>query len=182
MAKPEGPPAPPIPEGAQNPPVPPPPQAPHAPQQPILPLNWSHYKPKFSGKPNENTEAHLLRTNNWMNTHRSQDDDRVQRFYLTLTGEARLWYASLRLISADWIGLQNSFRQQYSKIGNTREQLFHVWRSFHFNENTETIDIYIHHIRQVATILGYQEPQILEVFKNILPTKLYWVLFPIVDL
>ena len=34
----------------------------------------------------------------------------------------------------------------------------------------------------VATLLGYGEPQILEVFKNILPTKLYWVLFPIEDL
>ena len=33
-------------------------------------------------------------------------------------------------------------------------------------------------IRQVATLLGYEEPQILEVFKNTLPTKLYWILFP----
>ena len=74
------------------------------------------------------------------------------------------------------------FRQQYSKIGNTREQLFHVGRSFHFDENVETIDAYINCIRQVATLLGYQEPQILEVFKNTLPTKLYWVLFPIMDL
>ena len=30
--------------------------------------------------------------------------------------------------------------------------------------------------------MGYEEPQILEVCKNILPTKLYWVLFPIIDL
>ena len=30
--------------------------------------------------------------------------------------------------------------------------------------------------------LGYGEPQVLEVFKNILPTKLYWILFPIEDL
>ena len=37
-------------------------------------------------------------------------------------------------------------------------------------------------IRQVATLLGYGEPQILEVFKNTLPTKLYWVLFPIENL
>ena len=74
------------------------------------------------------------------------------------------------------------FRQQYSKIGNTREQLFHVWRSFHFDENTETIDIYVHCIRQVANLLGYQEPQVLEVFKNTLLTKLYWVLFPIDNL
>ena len=99
-----------------------------------------------------------------------------------MVGEARLWYKSLRPINADWVGLQNMFRQQYSKIGNTREQLFHTWRSFHFDENTETIDPYINHIRQVATLLGYQEPQILEVFKNTLPTKLYWVLFPIADI
>ena len=37
-------------------------------------------------------------------------------------------------------------------------------------------------IRQVANLLGYEEPQILEVFKNTLPTKLYWILFPIEDL
>ena len=36
-------------------------------------------------------------------------------------------------------------------------------------------------IRKVATLLGYGEPQILEVFKNLLPTELYWVLFPIED-
>ena len=35
---------------------------------------------------------------------------------------------------------------------------------------------------QVATLLGYGKPQILEVFKNTLSTKLYWVLFPIDDL
>ena len=31
-------------------------------------------------------------------------------------------------------------------------------------------------------LLGYEEPQILEVFKNTLPTKLYWILFPIENL
>ena len=53
-----------------------------------------------------------------------------------------------------------------SKIGNTKEWLFHAWRSFHFDENAETIDAYVHHIRQVANLLGYQDPQILEVFKK----------------
>ena len=51
-----------------------------------------------------------------------------------------------------------------------------------FNENAETIDSYVTQIRQVAALLGYGEPQILEVFKNTLPTKLYWILFPIEDL
>ena len=67
-------------------------------------------------------------------------------------------------------------------MGDTCEQLFHAWKSFTFDENTKTIDSYVIQIRQVATLLGYGEPQILEVFKNALPTKLYWILFPIEDL
>ena len=111
-----------------------------------------------------------------------QEGVKVQRFSLTLVGEARLWYESLKPIHEDWQGLQNHLRQQYSKIGNKQEQLFHACRSFHFDENIETLDSYVTHIRQVTTLLSYGEPQILEVFKNTLPTKLYWVLFSIEDL
>ena len=60
--------------------------------------------------------------------------------------------------------------------------MFHVWRSFSFDENNESIDSYITHIRQVPALLGYGDPQILEVFKNTLPTKFHWILFPIEDL
>ena len=38
-------------------------------QQQQLHMNWSHFKPEFSGKPDEDVEAHLLRTNDWMTTH-----------------------------------------------------------------------------------------------------------------
>ena len=82
-----------------------------------------------------------------MEIHGFPDQVKVQRFCLTLVGEARLWYKSLRLIKVDWVGLQNIFRQQNSKIGSTREQLFHTWRSFHFDKNTETIDAYVNCIR-----------------------------------
>ena len=78
-----------------------------------------------------------------------------------------------------WQELQNQFRRQYSKLGNTREQLFHAWRSFHYDENVEMRDAYMTRIRQVARLLGYGEPQVLEVFKNTVPNRLYWVLFPI---
>ena len=198
----EGPQAP-APQGAHDPPAPQNTSPPQNPQVPLVPnspqappalevlhlpaphmplLNWTHFKPEYSRKPDEDAEAHLLRTNDWMDTHGFQDHVKVQRFCLTLMGEARLWYESLRLINVHGLGLQNIFRQQYSKIGSTREWLFHAWRSFHFDENAEMIDTYIHWIRQVATLLGYQELQKLEVFKHTLPTKLYWVLFPIMDL
>ena len=111
------------------------------------------------------------------------EDIKVQRFFLTLLGEVRLWYQCLEpLGETTWAELQNLFRQRYLKLGNTHEQLFHTWRSFTFDEKTETIDSYMTRIRQVAKLLGYGEPQILEVFKNTLPTKLYWVLFPIENL
>ena len=98
-------------------------------------------------------------------------------------GEARLWYHSLEpLGDTTWAQLQNLFRQRYSKLCNIREQLFHAWRSFTFDENTETIDSYVIRIRHIASLLGHGEPQILGVFKNTLPTKLYWILFPIEDL
>ena len=31
-------------------------------------INWSNFKPEFSGKP-EDVEAHLLCSNDWMNAH-----------------------------------------------------------------------------------------------------------------
>ena len=103
--------------------------SPKAPQgQQLVHLNWSYFKPEFSGKPDEDAEAHLLCTNK-MNEHHFNEGVKVQRFCLILLGEVRLWYQSLELINVDWQGLQNLFRQQYSKIGNTREQLFHAWRS-----------------------------------------------------
>ena len=34
-------------------------------------------------------------------------------------------------------------------------------------------------IRQAATLLDYSTLQVLEAFKNTLPTRLYWALFPI---
>ena len=146
-------------------------------------LNWSNFKPEFSGKLEGDAEAHLLQSNNWMEAHCFEEDIRVQRFCLTLLGEARLWYQSLEpLENTTWAQLQNLFRQRYSKLGNTHKQLFHAWRSFTFDENMETIDSYVIRIRQVATLLGYGEHHILEVFKNTLPTKLYWVLFPIESL
>ena len=118
-----------------------------------------------------------------MNTHHFNENVKVQRFCLTLLGEVRLCFQSLEpLGNTIWPQLQNLFRQRYSKLGCTCEQLFHARRSFNFDENTETIDSYVMQIRQVATFLGYGEPQVLEVFKNTLTTKLYWILFSIEDL
>ena len=60
--------------------------------------------------------------------------------------------------------------------------MFHAWRLFHYDENVETPDSYVIRIKQVVRLLGYEDPQVLEVFKNTVPNRLYWVLFPIDNL
>ena len=102
---------------------------------------------------------------------------KVQRFCLTLLGEARLWYESLIPIANDWPALQNNFRRQYSKLGNTPEQHFHQRRSFSFHENNDNVDSYITKVSQYAAFLNYGELQILELQKNTLPSRLYLILF-----
>ena len=59
--------------GLQEPAVPAPPTPPALQQctkqaQHILQLNWSQFKPEFSGKSEEDAEAHLLITNDWIHT------------------------------------------------------------------------------------------------------------------
>ena len=140
-------------------------------------LNWSYFKPEFSGKPEEYAEEHLLRTNDWMETHNFPDDQKVRRFCLTIMGEARLWYEMLGAAQLDWETLRDCFWQEYSQVGSTIEQYFHAWRSFQFDENTDTINSCIHKVKQVAVLLNYGEPHILEVFKNTLPSRLYYMVY-----
>ena len=175
----------------QNLPVQPPPQpvpiqlAPvgmvvPAPQ--IIYQNWIGKKPEFSGKPEEDVESHLLSTRDWMEAHNFPEGEKVRCFCIMLIGEARLWYESLAPLDNDWPALQNKFRWQYSKIGNTPKQLFHVWRTFKFDENMDTVDSYVLRMSQVVAMLNYGEMQILENFMNTLPYRLYLTLINVNNL
>ena len=173
-------PAGPAPAPAPAQPVPQPAPAGVIPQ--IFYQNWIGKKPEFSGKPEEDAESHLISTRDWMEAHNFPEGEKVRHFRVTLTGEARLWYESLTPIDNDWPALQNKFRWQYSKIGNTPEQLFHAWRTFKFDKNTDSIDSYVLRMSQVAAMLNYGEMQILENFKNTLPYQLYSTLINVNNL
>ena len=145
-------------------------------------INWCPFKPEFTVKPEEDAETHLLRTNDLIRTHNFDKDVKVQRFCLTLLGEAGLWYETLTPIASDWPALQITFRQQYLKLGNTPEQYFHQWRSFYFDENTDSIDSYVTKVSQCVAMLNCGEPQILELMKNTLSSRFSTIIFPMNNL
>ena len=68
----------------------------------IIYQNWIGKKPKFSGKPEEDAESHLLSTRYWMEVHNFPEGEKVRHFRVTLIGEARLWYESLAPLDNDW--------------------------------------------------------------------------------
>ena len=67
-------------------------------------------------------------------------------------------------------------------IGHTRKQLFHARRSFNYDENAEMVDAHKQRMWQIAEMINYREPQILELLKNTELAQLYMVLFPIENL
>ena len=59
------------------------PQQPAQPAQQVVHLNWSYFKPEFSGKPDDDAQAHLLCTNNWMIAHHFIEGVTDQRFLIS---------------------------------------------------------------------------------------------------
>ena len=84
-------------------------QLPHQYSQAYATIKLVHFKPEFGRKPDEDPITHLFKTNDWMDTHVFLEGVKVPRFCLTLVGEDRLWYESLRPIALDWNGLQTQF-------------------------------------------------------------------------
>ena len=107
-------------------------------------MNWSYFKPEFSGKLDEDPEAHLLGTVHWMDMQIFAADQRVRTFPLTLAGEARLWNQTTHPFQDNWEDLQERLKTEFYKICNARKQLFDAWRSFYYDENAGVIGIYVH--------------------------------------
>ena len=59
-------------------------QDPAGQQQQHLHINWLNFKPEFSGKPEEDSQAHLLCSNDLINAHHFVNGVKFQRFCLTL--------------------------------------------------------------------------------------------------
>ena len=78
--------------------------------------------PIFKGLPGERPEAHLLRANDWMDTHNILPVDKPTNFKHTLDHLAREWYDSLTFPIA-WGDLQQRFSRYFSTQGRSIKHL-----------------------------------------------------------
>ena len=62
----------------------------------------------------------------------------------------------------DWPALQRHFRQKFSKYGSNRDQYYQTWRNFCFDESVDDIDSYVTKVKQLAALLNYGDPEMLE--------------------
>ena len=143
---------------------------------PVAPASINlHVKcPIFPAKDVEGTESHLLYRNDWMNSQGTVQEAKCGRFHLTPGGDAHLWYESITPVGNDW----NKFTDNSLNWENTRRTVSKVefitvwWNNWHnwlLCSKVETC----------AQMLGYNEGQVLEHFKNTLPTKNYYLLLGI---
>ena len=68
------------------------------------------------------------------------------------------------------------------KLVILQNNCFNAWRTFKFDENTDSVDSYVLRMSQVMAMLDYGEMQILENFKNTLPYRLYSTLINVNNL
>ena len=71
-------------------------------------MNWSHFKPEYSGKPEEDVEAHLLRMNDWMNTHYLFEDEKSSEILSDSYGRSQIMVCFIRTYSNDMAGITKS--------------------------------------------------------------------------
>ena len=106
-------------------------------------------KPEFAGKPDEDVETHLLRMNDWMDTHQFQEGVKVQHFLSNISRGNTIMVQIITTYKCRLDHVTKSIQPTIFKDGNTREQLFHAWGSFHFNANTETLDSHVTYILRI---------------------------------
>ena len=88
---------------------------PLGPLGPVAPVFMNlHVKcPIFSAKDHEDGGSHPFHSGDWMKSQRIAEGAKCGRFYLTLSGDAHLWYKSVIPVRNIQNNLQRLFHRQF---------------------------------------------------------------------
>ena len=132
--------------------------------------------PIFKGFPGERPEAHLLRTNDWMDTYNIPAVDKPANFKHTLDHLAREWYDSLTF-PIGWNDLQQQFSRYFSTQSRSIKHLHDKWRNFSFTPGQDDIEAFIRHVKEAAHQLNYNDDAVLHLIKAAMLSEIYGTLY-----
>ena len=131
----------------------------------------------------EESEAHILRAEDWMEASNPGMTNamKVRNFKLTLDHLAREWYDNADS-KGDYEKLKGDFSRHFSTQGKSVRNLHARWNSFTFDPNTDDIEVFLRNVQETAKQLEYREATVVNMIKSKMPLAMYSTLYDIHDL
>ena len=139
--------------------------------------------PSFKGIEGERPEAHILRTEDWMEASnpKMKDDQKIKNFRLTLDHHAREWYDKADC-KTSWKKLKLGFSRYFSTQGRSMKNLLKRWKDFTFNPETDDIEVFVRDVQETAKQLKYDDEATGNMIKINMPMEMYTSLYDEEDL
>lgn len=131
-------------------------------------LRASDYLPaRYNGENIDEAPAHILSFTDYAELHTLNDAQKIQKFKITLSGAARLWYEGKAF--ADFDDLKDQFLAYFS-AAHTRESAVAAFRSCSL-KLSETAEQYRQRVERFADRLGYNAEMVKDQFLAGLPSE-----------
>ena len=122
-----------------------------------LMLTWEEMKSiNFKGHKGENPEVPLLKATDCLQHNRITDGMKSLEFGHTLDDRAQEWLKDIT-VSADWDTMQALFWGYFSVHSRSTKYLCERWRDLKFDHSTDEIEVFIRHIKQMASQLNHND-------------------------
>ena len=133
-------------------------------QSPTIPL------PVFKGKKGEDPEDHILKVEDYFETHEiTTDEAKIKRFRDTLFEMARKWVQTLNYTEVDKYdydpkvpddkmkSIKYLFLSRFAKEGRTLEAAYNAWSTLTFDPNKDDIEQFVAKVEDLAKKFRYNE-------------------------
>ena len=133
-------------------------------QSPIIPL------PVFKGKKGEDQEVHILKVEDYFETHEiKKEGDKIKRFKDTLFETVRKWAQTLNYTEFNKFdynpkdkndkkaSMKYLILARFAKEGRTLEAAFNAWSTLTFDPNKDDIEQFVSKVEDLAKKLGYNK-------------------------
>ena len=136
-------------------------------------------KSSFTGEDNSLARTHWTDFVKYIDYQHSQNlidrqriNDVKAMFKLSLTGHALAWFEVEQAAIRTEQALGEAFLKRFNVWGQTHRQQNSAWNKLSFDIQKDDVDIFLSDLKLLASILRYNDTQILEKFKEVFPGQI----------